>query len=101
MSGTVAPPSALPRNCDAPFSTLLERLTSLIVRAHLPSSPIQGFFSLAKSPFFNKQIDKHLESLIFSNVNTTNFSILESNFAKFSIPKKWQKKKNNTVPILL
>ncbi len=99
-------------HCSSPFrpAQKLRRSFQHSARAshesHSSCSPAQfaypGFFFPGEiSPFFNKQIDKHLESLTFSNVNSTNFSILESNFAKFSIPKKWQKKKNNTVPILL
>jgi hypothetical protein len=81
-------PSALPRNCDAPFSTLPERLTSLTVRAHLPSSPIQGFFSLAKFRHFSTNNLISIWKVLFLNIKSTNFAILESNFAKFSRPKK-------------
>jgi hypothetical protein len=97
LSATVAPPSRMPRNWGAPFSTLPESLTRLTVTVVLTclvlDAAVQCIFFLAKFlHFFQSNWAKFW--IFFSSVNSTNFAI----FGSKSQNSKNEKK--NIAPIL-
>jgi hypothetical protein len=96
LPGTVPPPSSLPRNWGAPFSTLPESLMSLsstfMLTCLVLEAPIQCLFFWRKFAIYYKEIEKKLD--FFKGVNLTIFAIFWSNFSKILTPTKWKKKKN-------